>query len=61
MEDTIMKMFIVTGGELCELKIEAEGESFLVSILGGSDGDFSSCMTKDELKEMFSTIGNKAA
>lgn len=56
MEETIMKMFLVIGDELCELKIEKQGEGFIVSILGGSDGDESSYMTYDELKSLFSDM-----
>lgn len=55
MEETIMKMFLVIGDELCELKIEKQGEGFVVSILG-SEGDESSYMTYDELKNLFSDM-----
>lgn len=54
MEDTIMKMFIVTGDELCELKMQADGKGgCIVSILGGSEGDVSQNMTLDELRDFF--------
>lgn len=56
MEETIMKMFLVIDDELCELKIEKQGEGFVVSILGGSEGDESSYMTYDELKSLFSDM-----
>ena len=56
MEETIMKMFLVIGDELCELKIEKQGKGFMVSILGGSEGEESSYMTYDELKNLFSDM-----